>query len=208
MSTTTNRVLSLFRSRVTLLEQLEYLEYHVADYSGFSINEIDAMYSNNQLDMLVTNKNGKKAYVKYFLDAKQIRIPVLNILVEDLYTVDNVLSKEDTLIIVIEDEPNDSIITRIKYIYEQDGVFVVIHNIKRLQFNILKHRLVPPCEVVKDSDVNEIFKKFNINSVKQLPEISRFDPQALAICIRPGQVCKFERNSQTALKYDYYRLCV
>ena len=42
----------------------------------------------------------------------------------------------------------------------------------------------------------------------QLPEISRFDPQALALCIRPGDVCKFIRNSSTALEYNYYRICV
>lgn len=208
MSTTTNRVLSLFRSRLNLLEQLEHLEYDVTDYSGFSINEIDAMSTHNQLDMLVTNKNGRKAFVKYYLDAKQIRVPILSGLIEDLYTIDNVLSKEDTLIVVTEDEPNDSIISHLKYIYEQDGVFVVIHNIKRLQFNLLKHRLVPPCVVLKESEVKEVFKKYNISSVKQLPEISRFDPQALVNCIRPGQVCMFRRSSQTAMEYDYYRLCV
>ena len=42
----------------------------------------------------------------------------------------------------------------------------------------------------------------------QLPEISRFDPQALAMCMRPGQVCKFERESSTALFYNYFRICV
>jgi DNA-directed RNA polymerase subunit H (RpoH/RPB5) len=41
-----------------------------------------------------------------------------------------------------------------------------------------------------------------------LPEISRFDPLALAIALRPGQVAKFIRNSATALHQDYFRICV
>ena len=47
-----------------------------------------------------------------------------------------------------------------------------------------------------------------MKTTMQLPEISRFDPQALAMCLRPGQICKFERDSATALKYEYYRICV
>jgi DNA-directed RNA polymerase subunit H (RpoH/RPB5) len=41
-----------------------------------------------------------------------------------------------------------------------------------------------------------------------LPEISRFDPQALAICLRPGDIVKFLRGSETAGTYNYYRVCV
>ena len=50
--------------------------------------------------------------------------------------------------------------------------------------------------------------KYKMTNIMQLPEISRFDPQALAICLRPRQICKFERESATAIKYDYYRVCV
>ena len=68
MSTSNNRILKLFKSRNTLLEQLELLSYNIKDYFDFSINEIDAMNSNNQLDMLLTNENNnRKAYVKYYL---------------------------------------------------------------------------------------------------------------------------------------------
>jgi DNA-directed RNA polymerase subunit H (RpoH/RPB5) len=208
MSTTSNRVLSLYKSRTNVLEHLEYLDYDITEYLGFSINEIDAMCTNNQLDMLVSNKKGRKVYVKFYLSAKQIRGQNLDDIIEDLYTIDSVLTKDDTLMIIIDDEPNDTIIAKMKYIYEQDGVFVVIHNIKRLQFNLLKHSLVPKCSVLTDAEVKELFQKYNIKDLKQLPEICRFDPQSLVICLRPGQVCRFERNSQTALKYDYYRVCV
>jgi len=209
MSTTSNRILSVYKSRKNVLELLEKQGFNISQYSNFSINEIDAMHSNNQLDMLVTNDDSQqKAYVKYYLTTKQIKPDGLDDIIEDLYDIENVLTKSDILIIIIEDEPNDTIITKVKYLYDRNGIFVVIHNIKRLQFNILNHKLVPTCKILNDVEVDELKKKYKMESVSQLPEISRFDPQALAICMRPGQVVKFERESLTALKYDYYRVCI
>jgi len=208
MSTTSNRILSIFKSRSTLLELLEYQDYNIDDYKGFSINEIDAMYSNDQLDMLLTNESQNKTYVKYYLTNKQIKPQTLDDIIEDLYSIETILTKKDTLIIIIEDEPNDTIITKIKYLYDHDGIFVVIHNIKRLQFNILNHRLVPDCTILDEKAIEELKIKYNIKNIKQLPEISRFDPQALAMCMRPGNVCRFERDSSTAMKYNYYRICI
>jgi len=183
--------------------------YDTEDYDGFSINEVDAMQSNNQLDMLITNPStDKKAYIKYYLTARQMRAGVLDDIIEDLYSIDTILEKKDTLIIISEDEPNDSIVARMKYLFDHDGIFVVIHSIRRLQYNILEHNLVPSCVVLKDSEVEEFKKTYNIKHFSQLPEISRFDPQSLALCIRPGEIAKFTRKSITAMETNYYRVCV
>jgi DNA-directed RNA polymerase subunit H (RpoH/RPB5) len=204
-----NRILSLYKSRKTILEHLDDLDYETKEYVGFSINEIDAMYVNKQLDLLITHKsNDKKVYVKYYLDAKQIRPANLDNIIEDLFVIDNVLTKNDTLIIITEDEPNDTIINKMKYLFDSEGVFVVLHNIRRLQFNLLQHALVPTAVILNDTEIEEMKRKYNIKSLQQLPEISRFDPQALAICMRPGQVCTIFRKSATALSYTYYRICI
>ena len=53
----------IYNSRKTLLEYLDQQGYNTNDYSEFSINEVLAMISNNQLDMLVnedTDKEEKK----------------------------------------------------------------------------------------------------------------------------------------------------
>lgn len=208
-ATTNNRTLKLFKSRTTLLEQLDGLDYDTSEYEGFSINEVDAMNNNNQLHMTLQHRtDNRKIHVTYYLNSKQINRANLDNIVEDMYNIDNILTKNDTLIIVIEDEPNDAIITKVKYLYDHDGIFVVIHNINRLQYNLLNHTIVPKCEILGDSEIGELKKKFNITDTKQLPEISRFDPQALVMCMRPGQVCKFKRESSTALFTDYYRICV
>jgi DNA-directed RNA polymerase subunit H (RpoH/RPB5) len=212
MSVNSSRIIQIYKSRNVLLEQFEWRGYNVDDYLQFSVNEIDAMLANSQLDMLLTHENGQKVYVKYHFTlkqtTKQIKKEVLDNVIEDLYIIDEVLTKKDTLMVIIDDEPNDTILTRMRYLYEHDGIFVVIHNIHRLQSNILNHVLVPYMEILTPSDEETFMKKYQIKTKSQIPEISRFDPQALVMGIRPGEICKIQRSSTTALTTDYYRVCV
>lgn len=209
MALSSNRILSIYKSRNTIIEHLRNLDYDVSDYEQFSINEIDAMNSNQQLDMMVERASDKKKiYVKYYLNIKQLRKENLEQLIEDLYDIETILEKKDTLMIVTNEEPNDTIITRIKYLYDHSGIFIVVHYIKRLQFNLLNHTLVPPSIILTSEQVEQLKLQYNLKSLENLPEISRFDPQALALCLRPGQVIKINRKSDTALDYKYYRVCV
>ena len=211
MTTSTNsstRILSVYKSRNTMLEQLDKQGFNIADYQGFSINEVDAMITNLQLDMLLTHKtNGRKVYVKYY-DKSQIRPNIIDEVIEDLYTIDAVLTKPDTLIIIIDDEPNDTTLDKVKYIYDRYGYFVIVFNIKRLQFNILNHVYVPAATILSDEEKSAFMKEKQIKDDTQLPEMSRFDAQALTIGIRPGQIVQFERNSITAMRTKYWRVCV
>lgn len=208
MSLSSNRILTIYKSRNTILEHLRNLEYDVDDYIEFSINEIDAMNTNNQLDMLVTRGDGKKVYVKYMLNVKQLRKDNLDQLIEDLYDIENVLEKKDTLVIITNEEPNDTITGRLEYLYNHSGIFIVMHYIKRLQFNILNHVLVPPAKIMTNEEIEELKIKYNLKHMADLPEISRFDPQAMALCLRPKEVIKIIRKSDTAMENHYYRICV
>ena len=213
MSTISSRITSIYKSRTTLLQQLEKQGYNTEDYSNFSMNEIDAMLSNSQLDMLLTSReNEKKVYIKYYFTIKQtnkqIKKDALDDIIEDLFSIDEVLTKNDTLMIIIDDEPNDTILTRMRYLFDHDGIFVIIHNIKRLQFNILDHSLVPFMRVLTDEEETKFMLEKQISSKSQLPELSRFDPQALVTGIRPGNICLIERSSVTAMTSNYYRVCV
>jgi DNA-directed RNA polymerase subunit H (RpoH/RPB5) len=205
-----NKILKIYNSKKIILNILELEQgYDISDYENFSINEIDSMFSNDQLDMLLTRKDtGQKTYIKYYLTAKQIRPQNLDNIIEDLFVIENILTKNDTLIIITEDEPNDTIQAKMEYLFNHDGIFIVIHNIQRLQFNILEHSLVPNMTIMSEKETQDIMKKFNIKSLKQFPEISRFDPQALALSMRPGQVAKIIRKSITALETEYYRVCI
>lgn len=209
MTTTNNKILKLYKSRLTIIDHLASLQYNIDEYEDFSINEIDAMNNNSQLDMLVTNETtNKKIYIKYYLNAKQMNAQTLDNIIEDLYTIDTVLTTSDTLMIITDVEPNDSILVKIRYLYDHSGIFIVMHNINRLQYNILEHVLVPKARILEEKEVEEFKQTYNIINLSQIPEISRFDPQALAICLRPGQVCEFTRDSATAMNAKYYRVCV
>ena len=205
-----NLVLKISKSRKNILEILEKSQsYEVSDYSNFSMHEIDTMYTNNQLDMLIKHKNSeKKTYVKYNITTKPIRTSYIDNIIEDLYTIENVLTKGDNLILILLEDPNDTILNHIKHIYNRDGYFIVVHSIKRLQFTILQHELVPNMEILDETQKQDLKKKYNLKDFTQLPEINRFDPQALAMSMRPGDIGKIERNSVTSLNYDYYRYCV
>jgi len=188
---------------------MKELGFDISNYEEFSINEIDAMNKNEQLDMLVTRESdGKKAYIKYLIHVKQVRKENIDQLVEDLYDIEAILTKSDILVVITNDEPNDTIQQKISYLYDSSQIFIVMHNIKRLQYNILQHTLVPKATILAEKETDELKAKYNLKSLAQLPEISRFDPQALALCLRPGQVLEIQRKSDTAMTYPYYRVCL
>ena len=214
---TNQEIITIYNSRKTLLEIMGDLLFDTKDYADFTVNEVDAMAINNQLDMLITHTKTEhdktvyddtKIYVKYMLSSKAIRVKTIEELIEELYVVEEVLTPQDTLAIIINDEPNDSLTATLKYLYDNRGIFVIVHNIKRLQRNILKHGLVPPHTIMTNSDVEELKKEYNLKNLQQLPEISRFDPVSLIIGMRPGQACKIDRKSPTAMISKYYRVCV
>jgi DNA-directed RNA polymerase subunit H (RpoH/RPB5) len=72
----------------------------------------------------------------------------------------------------------------------------------------LDNILVPKHRILTTEEVKEIKKKFNITDKSQFPDISRFDPVAQVIGIRPGQICEITRPSKTAIQGNYYRICV
>ena len=204
----------IYNSRKIILELMEKQGYNVADYANFSINEVNSMKINNQLDMLLekkeedpVTKRKNKIYIRYHL-GKIIKINNLQEIIDDLFVMTETLTKDDTLFIIIKDEINETLINELKHIWEKDGIFIVIEFIKRLQFNILNHVLVPNHRVMSDLEVKDIMEKYNITNIIQFPDISRFDPVARVIGLRPGKVCHITRASKTAVETNYYRVCI
>lgn len=198
----------LFYSRSILLSILKNVRgFDTSDYEGFSINELQSMYKNKQMDMLVKNKTtGKKIFIKYHLDSK-LKSNVVYDNIEDLYDIENVLTDTDEFIIISKDPVNDSLKSLVEQIYLNDKRFINIYNMNDYLCNILENKLVPKHRVMTDDEKDEIVKKYYITDDKQFPEISRFDPVALAIGARPGNVIEITRSSPTAITTKYYRLC-
>ena len=160
------------------------------------------------MDMLLTNENtNQKIYIKYHINNK-IGNKNIHEYIDDLFNVEEVLSKEDELIIIIKDKCSDALNALISTIYKRDNIFFNVYNYNDYLFNILEHSMVPPHRVLSLNEKNEISKKYYITDDSQYPEISRFDPVAMALGLRPGQLCEIERSSRTALTTKYYRLCM
>ena len=205
---------TVYTSRNIILDLMGKQGYNIEDYGNFSVNEVNSMKQNNQLDMLLekkeenpVTKRKNKIYIRYYL-GKTIRPSNLQEMIDDLFNLEEILKKDDTLFIIIKDEINETLTNELKHIWESDGIFIVVENIKRLQFNILNHDLVPEHTIVPESEVVNIMKKYNITDKIQFPDISRFDPVSRAIGLRPGQLCHIVRPSKTAIKADYYRICI
>ena len=105
-------------------------------------------------------------------------------------------------------EVNETLVNTLKHIWESEKIFIILLPLKRLQFNILEHILVPPHRVLDESEKISIKNRYNIMDDNEFPELLRFDPVAQAIGIRPGQVCEISRPSKTAISAPYYRICI
>lgn len=207
MSEISSQTISLiFKSRQNLLDQLRYQGYDVSDVLEFSVEEINAMFSNKQLDMTLMGKNNMKTHVIYHIE-KTIRKENIDDYAEKIFDIEKILSKNDMLIIVSKSAPNDTLIKKLKHLWETKGVYIIIHGIPKLQFNLLEHDFVSPHVKLTKEEGEDIMKKYNIMDPSQMPDISRFDPVALAIGLRPGEICKITRTSQTAIQSFYYRIC-
>ena len=196
----------VFRSRNNLLDILEGEGYDVTDYHHCGIAQVSAMMDNKQLDLLLTHASGKKIFVKYNLD-KKLNVSHLCPFFDGT-TDPAILKKTDDLMVIVKAEPNDAMIAGLDTMWNDSGVYISIVNIDRLQFNILKHVQVPRHEILTQKETEEVFKKHHILTVADLPTISRYDPVATILCMRPGTVCRIYRKSKTAVLTEYYRACV
>lgn len=224
---TSSLISQIYKSRSVLLELMKKQGYDTQGYQGFSVNEVNTMKTNNQLDMILEKhssssekinhedenaedleqEDSQKIYIKYYL-TKSLRPSNLQEMIDDLFTVEEVLTKRDTLLVVVKDEVNETLLNTVKHIWESEKIFIILLPLKRLQFNILEHILVPPHRVLTSAEKIDVKNRYNIVNDNEFPELSRFDPVAQAIGIRPGEVCVIDRPSKTAISAQYYRICI
>ena len=67
--------------------------------------------------------------------------------------------------------------------------------------------MVPEHKILNEKEKETIYEKYKIMQDSELPEISRFDPVAKALGLKPGEVCEITRSSKTSITSKYYRLC-
>ena len=203
-----NDVLRIYNARTNILKQLEVQGYNIDNYDEFSINEVHIMNNNKQNDMLITHSNGEKIYVKFYL-SKSLRPQNIHDMIEDLFNLEQILTDKDTLMIITRDRSSrDTLVSEMKQLYAENNIYLSIVDIAALQFNIIEHKMVPKHIKLSNEQVAEFKKQYNIVDDSNIPEISRFDPAAVAIGLKPGEICKIMRTSKTAIYSPYYRICI
>lgn len=198
----------VYKSRQIMCSVLKERGYDVSEYENHSINDVHLLDKTGQLDMVVSRDNGKKVYVKYLVD-KSLRDNHVYDVIHHTIEEDKIIQKTDDIIIINKSQPNDTIKKTLNNIFFNQGIFVSVICIKNLQFNLLHHSLVPKHEIVESQeDLQALFKRFNITTNKEFPQISRYDPVALYIGLKPNDVCKITRKSKSSIESEYYRICV
>lgn len=198
----------VYKARNNLLFYLKQIGYDTEEYEDFDVNNISSLVETEQVDMLVSDKDEHKIYVKFYIFKNNLRLNVINDMISDLYILEEILKENDTLIIITKDIPNQSTKEIQSSVFSNENKFINIFGLNSLQYNILQHQLVPPHTKLNKKEINELKETYNINDVKQLPTISRFDPPIMAINVKPGEIVKIERSCKNSIKSEYYRLCV
>ena len=203
-------VSDIYKSRTTLCIQLEKRGFNMEQYKNFGISEINTLLKMEQLDMVVGhNENEQKCYIKYYLE-KPLKKNQIEEDIERLFNEEKVLKKEnnDEIIYITSNDPNDVLKKYLELHYYRTKLFVSVYNFNRLLYNVLDHSMVPKHRVLTAEEKKKVFEKYNILNNSQVAEISRFDPVAVAIGIRPDELCEIERKSINAITSYYYRICV
>jgi DNA-directed RNA polymerase subunit H (RpoH/RPB5) len=197
----------LYNSRKTYISQLKDQGYNVEPYESFSINEVNIMVQNKQQDMLIEHPSGNKIYVLYHVE-KALRPQNIHDMIDDLFRLEKIITTMDTLTIIAKDSPNDTLTNLVMNIYANENIFINILYLDQLQFNVLEHSLVPVHKKLTSQEADEVRKNYNIKHNSELPEISRFDPPAQILGMRPGDICHIIRPSKISVTVDNYRICV
>lgn len=204
----------LYKSRTNIIYYLTEMGYDCSSYEYFSMEELDVIQKSNNLDFMVV-KGEEKCYVKYMTEDANTKNPAnsvkkLNIsnIIDTMFTQEGSLTEKDTLVLITNDYSVDSIHKALKNIWELKHIYVVLFDLKQLQLNVLKHRLVPKHVKLNESEKVELYQNLNIEEDRQLPEISRFDPVAKTLFLRPGEVCRITRFDKISYTNEFYRVCV
>ena len=80
-------------------------------------------------------------------------------------------------------------------------------DIKKREFNLFEHVLVPKHEILSSTDVKDLLEKFHIKPY-QLPYIRASDPAVKWIGAQPGDILKIARESLTAGSSVIYKYVV
>lgn len=197
----------IFKSIKNLIYNLEKANYKYEGNENTLYSNINN-YSGDTPDILNFVATHKETNIKCYVTYRTIKhINKKNLYENTINLYETLLKENDFIVLVVDDDSLDTIKSYLKY-ESKLPYYIHIFNLYSLQFKILEHKFVPKHSVLNDNEKKEFYEKYNIKSDSQIPEISRFDPVANAIFLKPGQVCKILRYDKSSFVNEYYRICI
>ncbi len=208
---------NLYRSRMTILDILEYRGYSVDKYRKFSPAEATvAATVLPSLSFKVTKKDdeSKVCEVRYANISRQ----KLDTFFDD---IDDANSENTEVIVMMPNNVADAhhIIALKQYMKMKEEpnekgekvrrkLRISFFCIETIVFNPMNHILVPKHEIVPEEEHKTLMESLHITSKSKFPEIKfHVDPIARCIGAVPGDIIKITRNSASSGQAIVYRVC-
>ncbi len=190
------------------------------DFRGYDISKIPIL-STKEIEIFDDIKNDKKKKTNPFnlIFKKEEDTIEINFIFSKMtekkleefinkFFEDKDFSK-NSLIIILKDKDNENILQSKAYqVYQLYKYFTQVYSINNLQQNIIEHSFVPNHILLNKSEEKELMNKYRLDSKRKLPYITKYDPVAKYIGMKPGNICKIIRSSETSGIYISYRYCV
>tara|TARA_Y100000389_G_scaffold204970_1_gene261418 strand:- start:18294 stop:18950 length:657 start_codon:yes stop_codon:yes gene_type:complete len=210
----------LMRSRCVILEMLRMRGYDTSSCDmSISVGDND----NNPKPIKLTRNDENEIQVHYEIMKKTQHKKLFN---TDDGLIDMVVKNREpsnkeldlTLVIVLRDKSTPTVVNAINKAMEKYKIFIQVFTIRSLMYNITKHQIVPTHERIDNESSIELLHgkdgtsglldSLHIDHEKKLPHILDCDPVAMFIGLRPGEICKITRPSQSAGVHVVFRYCV
>eukprot|EP00466_Bigelowiella_natans_P014712 jgi/Bigna1/67463/fgenesh1_pg.3_\ len=182
----------VFRVRTTLLEMLEERGYIVGEKEkSVTLDAFKKEYKDTSRDNVTLfgtkgSKDPEDRILVFFCEDKKLKTSDLK-----MYESRMIEGNVTRAIIVYQ----VSITSLVKQTFMEAELLV----------NITKHRYVPRHQVLSSKEKATLLKKYHLKET-QLPRMQRADAIARFYGLRPGQVVKIYRQSETAGRYVTYRI--
>lgn len=226
MSSKLTELDKIFISRKIILEMLDYRGYDISQYNNYINDELKLLLVNGKLDIIVNHRSQNRSLLVHYIEStggkispKQLKTVLLGLKtqIDDKIINDNT----DTVIIISNDSITETVKEYANKYYDETltnddikttspykGIYIQLFEIKSLLFNIMKHELVPKHTILTDEEYDlEVKKPYKVSRGSNIPLILRSDPAAMFVGLRPKEVCRITRPSETSGIYNNYRYC-
>jgi len=150
-----------------------------------------------------------------FALTKTLRVSIIDLLKKNKSNIDNFVNSYNgkyNIILIFNNDilttPTIAQLNIIDKILQKKKGMLQFFQIKELQFNPMRHELVPPHRKLSPDEATEIMQTYLIKSKLQLPLILKNDVIAKWLGVKQGEIIEITRYENSSGKSYYYRCCI